>query len=72
MDRLELRGLITRGAPESDRRVVLTEFTDAGRDTAATIRQTISDIETRALGVLSAAKIAGLRAGLLALTKPSR
>jgi DNA-binding MarR family transcriptional regulator len=72
LDRLEHRGLIARGARPGDRRVVLIELTDAGRDTAATIRQTITDIEHRALGALTADTITGLRASLQALTEVSR
>lgn len=72
LDRLEGRGLITRGARPGDRRVVLIELTGAGRETAATIRQAITDLERRALGGLSADTITGLQAGLQALAEISR
>jgi DNA-binding MarR family transcriptional regulator len=72
LDRLEHRGLITRGARQGDRRVVLIELTDAGRETAATIRQAITDLERRALGALSAGTVTGLQAGLQALAEVSR
>jgi MarR family transcriptional regulator, organic hydroperoxide resistance regulator len=72
LDRLERRGLITRGARQGDRRVVLIELTDVGRETAATIRQAITDLERRALGALSADTVTGLQAGLQALTEVSR
>jgi MarR family transcriptional regulator, organic hydroperoxide resistance regulator len=72
MDRLERRELIARGARPGDRRVVLIELTDAGRDVAAAIRKAITDIERRALRALSADSIDGLRAGLQALTEVSR
>jgi len=69
LDRLERRGHITRGARPGDRRAVLIELTSTGRLTAATIRQTITDLEHRALGGLPADAIAGLRAALQALTE---
>jgi DNA-binding MarR family transcriptional regulator len=72
MDRLERRELIARGSRSGDRRVVLIELTDAGRDVAAAIRKAITDIERRVLGALSADAIDGLRAGLQALTEVSR
>jgi DNA-binding MarR family transcriptional regulator len=71
LDRLERRGHITRGARPGDRRAVLIELTSTGRLTAATIRQTITDLEHRALGGLPADAIAGLRAALQALTEVS-
>jgi DNA-binding MarR family transcriptional regulator len=69
LDRLERRGHITRGARPGDRRAVLIELTDTGRQTAATIRRTIDDLERRALGGLPAATVAALRAALEALTE---
>jgi DNA-binding MarR family transcriptional regulator len=72
LDRLERRDLITRGARAGDRRVVLIGLTDTGRDTAATIRRTITKIERRALRTLPADTIAGLRAGLAALKEAGR
>jgi MarR family transcriptional regulator, organic hydroperoxide resistance regulator len=72
LDRLERRGLITRGARQGDRRAVLIELTGAGRETAATIRQAIADLERRALGALSADTVSGLQAGLRALAEVSR
>ena len=50
---------------------MLIELTSSGRRAAATIRQAITDLEHRALGDLPAATIAGLRAGLHALTEVS-
>src|ERR1700746_2352976 len=45
LDRLERRGHITRGARPGDRRAVVIELTPSGRVAAATIRQTISELE---------------------------
>ena len=69
LDRLERRGHITRGTRPGDRRAVLIELTPAGRMTAATIRQAITDLEHRALDGLPDAAIAGLRTALQALTE---
>lgn len=69
LDRLEGRGLVTRGSAPRDRRVVLIELTAAGREAAAAIRDTVGDLERQALGSLPADAIAGLRTGLQALTE---
>ncbi|MFB6520488.1 MarR family winged helix-turn-helix transcriptional regulator [Streptomyces sp. NPDC056401] len=69
LDRLARRGLITRGTRQGDRRVVLIELTETGRTTAAAIVEAVTDLEHRTLGRLSADEIAGLRAGLEALTE---
>lgn len=71
LDRLERRGHIARGARPGDRRAVIIELTPSGRLTATTIRQAMADLEDRALGGLDADAVAGLRAGLLALTEVS-
>lgn len=72
LDRLERRGHITRGVRPGDRRAVLIELTDSGRATATLIRDTIHTLERRTLGALSPEHLAGLRAGLDALTEVSR
>jgi DNA-binding MarR family transcriptional regulator len=69
LDRLERRGHITRGSRQGDRRAVLIELTDAGRLTAATIRQAITGLEHRALGNLPASAFAALHTALQALTE---
>ncbi len=71
LDRLERRGQISRGSRPGDRRAVLIELTSAGRLTAATIRRAVADLERRALGSLPADVMAGLQAGLQALTEVS-
>ncbi|WP_035856467.1 MarR family winged helix-turn-helix transcriptional regulator [Cryptosporangium arvum] len=72
LDRLERRGHITRGVRPGDRRVVLIELTPSGRATAAVVTDAIRDLEQRALGALPPDELAGLRAGLDALTEVSR
>jgi DNA-binding MarR family transcriptional regulator len=69
LDRLAGRGLVTRGSSPGDRRVVLIELTAAGQKAATVIRATIDGLERQALGSLSTGEIAGLRAGLQALTE---
>ena len=69
LDRLERRGHITRGARAGDRRSVLIELTESGRDTAAVITRTLAEIESRALGPLSAKAVDGYYAVLDALSK---
>jgi MarR family transcriptional regulator, organic hydroperoxide resistance regulator len=71
LDRLEHRGHIRRGNAPGDRRAILIELTPAGRRTAATIRQAVTELEHRALAALSAEALAGLRAALQALTEVS-
>jgi DNA-binding MarR family transcriptional regulator len=71
LDRLERRGHITRGTRAGDRRSVLIELTPTGRLTADTVRQTLTDLEDRALGGLSPTEVAGFHTVLQALTKVS-
>ncbi|MEV6876646.1 MarR family transcriptional regulator [Amycolatopsis sp. NPDC051128] len=72
LDRLERRGLITRGARPGDRRAVLIELTAEGKQTAALIRRTLGKLEKRALAGLSADAVHGARAVLRALTEAGR
>ncbi|MFG1924617.1 MarR family winged helix-turn-helix transcriptional regulator [Cryptosporangium sp. NPDC048952] len=72
LDRLERRGHITRGVRPGDRRVVLIELTASGRATAAVVADAIRSLEQRTLGRLPAESLAGLRAGLDALTEVPR
>jgi MarR family transcriptional regulator, organic hydroperoxide resistance regulator len=69
LDRLERRGHITRGTHADDRRSVLIELTESGRAAAALIKQTLADLESRALHGLPAEAIAGFYAVLDALIK---
>jgi MarR family transcriptional regulator, organic hydroperoxide resistance regulator len=69
LDRLERRGHITRGTRAGDRRSVLIELTESGREAAALIVQTLASIERRALKELPAEAVAGFHAVLEALTR---
>ena len=72
LDRLERRGHISRTVRAGDRRSVLIELTDTGREAAAVITRTLADIEDRALGDLPAEAVAGFHSVLNALTKEGR
>lgn len=69
LDRLERRGHITRGTRAGDRRSVLIELTESGREAAAAITRTLAGLEHRALGGLSPRAVAGFHTVLNALTK---
>jgi DNA-binding MarR family transcriptional regulator len=69
LDRLERRGHITRGTRAGDRRSVLIELTDSGREAATLIVQTLTALERHALKDLPAEAIAGFHAVLDALSK---
>jgi DNA-binding MarR family transcriptional regulator len=72
LDRLERRGLITRGARPGDRRAVLIGLTARGARTAAVVRRAFRDVEKRALAAQSADAVAAARAVLRALTEADR
>ncbi|QNE22087.1 MarR family transcriptional regulator [Kribbella qitaiheensis] len=67
LDRLERRGLLTRGTRAGDRRVVLIELTADGRETASLIAETIAEIEHRTLAGLPKEALSGFRQVLAAL-----
>lgn len=67
LDRLERRGLVSRGARAGDRRTVLVELTPDGRHTAAAIRRAVTSLEHRALDGLPATAVAGFHQVLAAL-----
>ncbi|MEU7060211.1 MarR family transcriptional regulator [Streptomyces sp. NPDC046197] len=67
LDRLQRRGHITRGTRAGDRRSVLIQLTESGRETATLIRQTLAGLESRALDGLPAEAVAGFYAVLDAL-----
>ena len=69
LDRLERRGLITRGARPGDRRAVLITLTDDGAATAAVITRAIADLEAETLGGLPAPAVEAALTVLRALTR---
>jgi MarR family transcriptional regulator, organic hydroperoxide resistance regulator len=72
LDRLERRGLITRGARPGDRRAVLIELTEDGREAAARILRTLHDLEKRAFADLPPDAVDEARAVLRALARAER
>lgn len=72
LDRLERRGHITRGASLDDRRAIQVELTPSGRDTAATVRQAVGEVEELALWNLPDDAVAGARAVLNAFAEMAR
>jgi DNA-binding MarR family transcriptional regulator len=67
LDRLERRGLITRGHHPGDRRAVRIELTDAGRETAALVTSALADVEREALAELPPGSVEAARTVLRAL-----
>lgn len=69
LDRLERRGLISRGALPGDRRAVVIELTSDGAQTATRIHEMLRHLEKRALRVVGADAVATARTVLQALTE---
>lgn len=67
LDRLERRGLVTRGSLTGDRRAVLVALTPQGRRFARQIQQAVSSLERRALDRVPATSIAGFHEVVRAL-----
>ena len=61
LDRMEKRGLISRGREERDRRVVLTRIAADGLDLLASLDQPVRDTHRRLLGHLGAERLVILR-----------
>jgi DNA-binding MarR family transcriptional regulator len=72
LDRLERRGLITRGVRQGDRRAVLIEVTADGRQRAALIAHALRELEEKAFADLPAGSVAAARAVLRALSQAGR
>ena len=68
LDRLEGRGLISRGAKPGDRRAVHIQLTKDGKRSARVIERALSDLEKHALAGLSEDALAGAHAVLSALS----
>jgi DNA-binding MarR family transcriptional regulator len=71
LDRLEHRGYLHRELDATDRRSFRLVLTESGDAVAAQVRDAITDLETRALGRLSARQIAGFHAVVAALQEAS-
>lgn len=69
LDRLERRGHITRGNRAGDRRAVVIELTDTGRECATLVRTSLGDLERTALRGVDPRDLAGFDVVLAALTE---
>jgi DNA-binding MarR family transcriptional regulator len=69
IDTLVIRGYLTREVNPDDRRRLTIELTDRGRGAAGVVRAAIEAVDAELAQMISAEERAGLRAGLLALTK---
>ncbi len=67
IDTLVLRGYLIRAANPDDRRRVTIELTERGAAAAAAVRAGVVSVDAELEGMLPPAKLAGLRAGLIAL-----
>jgi DNA-binding MarR family transcriptional regulator len=68
LDTLVLRGYLERRSDPVDRRRMIVELTDRGRGAAAAVREGVEEVEDELVALVSPAELAGLRAGLIALT----
>src|SRR5262245_35726426 len=69
LDRLERRGLVSRGTRPGDRRVVLIELTPDGARKADLIRHAMDDLEERAFAGVPVKHVDAAGAVLRALTE---
>ncbi len=69
LDRLERRGLISRGVRPGDRRVVLIELTPDGVHLAELVGQALHDLEAKAFLGVSDRQVNATRVVLRALTE---
>jgi DNA-binding MarR family transcriptional regulator len=67
IDTLVLRGYLVRAINPDDRRRVTIELTERGAAAAAAVRAGVVSVDAELEAMLSPAKLAGLRAGLMAL-----
>ena len=68
VDTLVLRGYLDRRPDPDDRRRITIELTERGAAAGAEVRAAVEDVDGRLAGMLTAAELRGLRAGLVALT----
>ncbi|HUJ55229.1 MAG TPA: MarR family transcriptional regulator [Gaiellaceae bacterium] len=69
IDTLVARGYLGRKPDPGDRRRMLIELTPRGRAAAAEVREAVQGVDAELRRKVSAAELAGLRAGLVALTE---
>lgn len=69
IDTLVVRGYLTREIDPRDRRRMVIELTERGRAAAFAVRSAIEVVDAQLDGMVSAEQLAGLRAGLEALSR---
>ena len=69
IDTLVLRGYLERRIDGDDRRRMTIECTERGRAAAAAVHAGVEAVDAELAGMLSPTQLAGLRAGLVALTE---
>jgi DNA-binding MarR family transcriptional regulator len=67
LDRLEHKGLLTRGVHPADRRTFLLELTASGSEAAAQVRGVVDDLERHILAEVSAEQLAAFYAVMASL-----
>lgn len=67
IDTLVIRGYLQRRVDPDDRRRMLIELTDRGRDAAAAVQAGILAVNSELAQLISPSELEGLRAGLFAL-----
>lgn len=72
VDTLVLRGYLTRAVNPTDRRRITITLTERGRAAGNTVLAGISAVDEQLAKRITAAELAGLRAGLLALAELSQ
>ena len=72
LDRLERRGLITRGVHPDDRRSFLVELSEIGRETARTVTRVVIDLENAILRHLEPDDLEGFRKVMAAITEATQ
>jgi DNA-binding MarR family transcriptional regulator len=69
IDTLVVRGFLTRYTDPDDRRRLVIDLTERGRAAAAVVRSAIETVDSELEALVAPEDLAGLRAGLTALSK---
>jgi DNA-binding MarR family transcriptional regulator len=69
IDTLVVRGYLDRHADPDDRRRLVIELTPRGRAAAGAVREAVETVDAELAGRITPSQLAGLRAGLVALTE---
>ena len=72
LDRLERRGLITRGVHPEDRRSFLIELSDSGRKTARGVKRALVDLEHDISKQVTTDDLEGFRKVMAAISEATR